>query len=82
MFEFSNWNPKGIATDDNRNLYIAHMHTLDKLSPKGELLMSINFEDDKGTPPEVAHCLPEGMLLQKQIVCLQWLQQHSSGFQC
>lgn len=61
MFEFSNWNPKAIAVDSDKNIYIAHMHTLDKLSPKGELLKSINFEDAKMNPAEVVHCLPEGM---------------------
>ena len=65
MFEFSNWNPQGIATDDNKNLYIAHMHTLDKLGPKGELLASVNFEDARANSPEVAHCLPEGMRFHK-----------------
>lgn len=61
MFEFSNWNPKGIAVDNDRNLYIAHLHSLDKLSPKGELLKSINFEDSEGTSTDTAHCIPEGI---------------------
>lgn len=61
MFEFSNWNPKGIAVDEDRNLYIAHLHSLDKLSPKGELLKSINFEDSKENSTDVAHCIPEGI---------------------
>lgn len=61
MFEFSNWNPKGIAVDKDRNLYIAHLHSLDKLSPKGELLKSINFEDSKENSTDVAHCIPEGI---------------------
>ena len=61
MFEFSNWNPKGIAVDKDRNLYIAHLHSLDKLSPKGELLKSINFEDPKETSADVVHCIPGGI---------------------
>lgn len=61
MFELFDWNPKGIAIDNNKNLYIAHPHTLDKLNPKGELLKSINFEDGEENSAEVVHCLPEGM---------------------
>ena len=61
VFEFSNWNPKGIAVDEDRNLYIAHLHSLDKLSPKGELLKSINFEDSQENSTDVAHCIPEGI---------------------
>lgn len=61
MFEFSNWNPKGIAVDKDSNLYIAHLHSLDKLSPKGELLKSINFEDSKENSADVVHCIPDGI---------------------
>ena len=61
MFEFSNWNPKGIAVDYDGSLYIAHLHSLDKLSPKGELIKSINFEDRKANSADVVHCIPEGM---------------------
>ena len=65
MFEFSNWNPKAIATDSDKNIYIAHLHSLDKLSPKGELLKSINFENTKTISTEVVHCIPEGMCFHK-----------------
>ena len=65
MFEFSNWNPKAIAVDDEGNVYIAHMNSLDKVTSKGELIRSINFEDTKTNPPEVMHCIPDGIRFHK-----------------